>query len=159
MNTKPGGVLRILLPLICAALAGCQVQGGSEPVEVTALSGDSHCGSSQPRLELITDAANLPSAGREQGLAVIDGGGAVLVVDLGRRPTAGYSAELYETALSNERLTLTLKPTEPDPDAMVAQVITTPCVVLEIPSSGWSRLEVRMDAEGFPLTLEHPNPG
>jgi len=60
--------------------------------------------------------------------------------------------------LADGRLHIDLKAEEPDPGAMMAQVITTPCVALRIPPAlDAGELVVSMDAEGFPLSLRIPD--
>ena len=148
-----------------SVVAGCQLQNAASEEassRVSKLASETHCRAEKPGLDLMDAQSAPPAVGDEAGERLeqaLERGAFLLRVNLGQKPTPGYSAELEEVHQREDRLTLDMKATQPAPDAMVAQVITTPCVVLEIPSSGWSRLDVRMDAEGFPLTLEHPNPG
>ncbi len=150
---------------VLSVVAGCQLQnadGEASSSMVSKLASETHCRAERPGLDLMATESALPAAGgeaSEQMKQALERDAFVLRVNLGQKPTPGYSAELGDVQRDGESLLLDMKATEPAPDAMVSQVITTPCVVLEVPSSGWSRLEVRMDAEGFPLTLEHPNPG
>lgn len=67
---------------------------------------------------------------------------ALVIVTLGQKPTAGYSVGLESASRENKTLKLVMTVTEPAPGMMVAQVITSPCVVLAVADEGWQRLEI-----------------
>ena len=68
----------------------------------------------------------------------------VLRVGMGRRATAGYSLALAEPALTRDGSTVVVRVawTEPAPDAMTAQVRTSPCLLLAIPREGLREVRV-----------------
>lgn len=144
----------LLVPL----LVGCQ----SGQAEMASLSGvdvvgkADHCNRQSPGLSLAQSMSEFPDVDGllPAGEGALKAGRDVLVIYLGQRPTPGYGAELRQAQTVEKVLTLSLEATRPDSDAMMAQVITTPCVALAIPDEGWSSLYVEMDADGFPLSLE-----
>ena len=138
-------------------LASCQADTAADTSAVEAIATESHCGPVQAGLEILTSATavdDAPSSVVRAGLEVVESGDSMLVVYLGQRPTSGYGAELEGARRDGGRLRLDLNATEPHENAMTAQVITTPCVALRIPSGDWSEIAVTMDAEGFPLELD-----
>jgi len=73
----------------------------------------------------------------------------VVLITRGRKPTPGYGIELAESPLriDDERALLTVRLAEPDPDAMQAQMLTTPCALVALPRGGYEELRV-LDTEG-----------
>ncbi|TVP57063.1 MAG: protease complex subunit PrcB family protein [Halomonadaceae bacterium] len=160
MANIPGITMTLLASIV---LGGCQffhspAQGAASGVRE--LGQANHCGYSGAQLTLVTDPEDLPSmhGGLHEPLVkALEGGDYVLLVALGQRPTPGYGARLERASASAEdRISLQLAATEPDPGSMLAQVITTPCVAMAIPPSGWRSLSVELEAEGFPLSVSHP---
>ncbi|WP_227537538.1 protease complex subunit PrcB family protein [Marinobacter litoralis] len=66
----------------------------------------------------------------------------LIFVTLGQKPTAGYSLGLAEVGQENGTLKLQMDLKAPEPGMMVAQVITSPCVVLAVAGGNWGRVEV-----------------
>lgn len=147
--------------LLAPLLVGCQTgQADREVVSgVETIAQADHCNQASPGLSLVRSKAGLPDVEGllPAGEGALEAGRHVLVVFLGQRPTPGYGGELREARTVERVLTLSLEATEPASDAMLAQVITTPCLALAIPDDGWSSLYVQMDADGFPLSLEAPS--
>ncbi|MBE0487300.1 protease complex subunit PrcB family protein [Marinobacter sp.] len=142
----------LFAPLTAAILTACSATGGAsggEP-QVRQVTQSAHCGLTGPGVALVRSSAELE--------ALLDLGGqnistgvirqvnleeeALVIVTLGQKPTAGYGVGLDSATRDNHTLKLAMKVTEPAPDMMVAQVITSPCVVLAIADEGWQRLEV-----------------
>jgi len=71
----------------------------------------------------------------------------LIVVAIGEKPTAGYGLAYDGAKLDGRTLIVTVRETAPPPDAMTAQVITHPCLVLEIPEGELDRVRV-VDAAG-----------
>lgn len=146
----------LLVPL----LVGCQAgQADKEALpDVEVIEQASQCHQDSPGLALVRSKAELAEVERlvSSGQEALKSGRDVLIVYLGQRPTPGYGGELRAAEKVGGHLRVALRYTEPDSDAMLAQVITTPCLALSVPGEGWSSLSVRMDAEGFPLRLEAP---
>lgn len=147
--------------LLAPLLAGCQAgQAEREPLSGVEVVGQAdHCHRESPGLSFVRSMADFPDVDGllPAGEGALEAGHDMLVVYLGQRPTPGYGGELEQAEMVDGALELSLQATEPASDAMMAQVITTPCVALAIPDQGWSGLSVRMDTEGFPLGLQAPS--
>jgi len=147
----------------CLLLSGCQLGGYAVKAaasDIEVLGEGTHCGFATPSLHLVDEGALLPSMhqGVRSAMAdTLDAGDYVLVVALGQRPTPGHGAQLNRIETQgNDKISIQLEPVSPAPGSMQAQVITTPCLVLSVPSSGWYEITVSLDAEGFPLSVDRP---
>lgn len=81
---------------------------------------------------------------------------ALVMVTLGQKPTAGYSVGLQSALAQGKSLVLDMRVSEPAPDMMVAQVITSPCVVLAVEPRGWQQIRVRgLTEQPLVRTLEN----
>lgn len=68
----------------------------------------------------------------------------VLVLEMGYRPTAGYSLSINESEIrvkNNEALVIG-QWDEPPGDSVQAQVVTSPCVIFTLPKGNYSRVTV-----------------
>jgi hypothetical protein len=81
---------------------------------------------------------------------------AVLWICMGRKPTGGYGLAPAENELTVSAGTATLRLdwSTPAPGAVLAQVVTRPCLVLAVPKGEYSRVRV-LDRTGR-LRLEIP---
>ena len=81
----------------------------------------------------------------------------LLLVEMGMRPTAGYSVTLEDDFLNieGETATLGIRFREPGPGDITAQMITSPCALIRIPSGGYSAIQViDRSAKGWiPLSI------
>jgi len=66
----------------------------------------------------------------------------LVIIALGQQPTAGYRVGLKAATATGQTLRLVVNVDSPGPGKIVAQVVTSPCVVLAVASHGWQRLEV-----------------
>ncbi|GGC58234.1 protease complex subunit PrcB family protein [Marinobacter halophilus] len=139
-------VSAVLLLTACSATGGA---AGDQP-QVRQVTQSAHCGLTGPGVVHARTSAELE--------ALLDVGGqnistgvirqinldqeSLVIVTLGQKPTAGYSVKLDSATRENKALRLAMNVTEPAPGMMVAQVITTPCVVLAVTGEGWRRLEI-----------------
>ena len=57
----------------------------------------------------------------------------VLAVFAGSRPTAGFGVEIVGTAEKNGTLVVQYRETRPSPDAIIAQIITSPYHIVAVP--------------------------
>jgi hypothetical protein len=95
----------------------------------------------------------VPANPLPQSLATIDfANSAVFVVFMGSRPTAGFGIDLYSdrAPVAPASLTIPAAWQEPPPDAVVAQVVTSPCVVVVVPADQYETVSVR-DQQGTKL--------
>jgi hypothetical protein len=74
----------------------------------------------------------------------------LVAVSRGQQPTPGYGFELLEGTMKGEVVTVRLAWNQPPPDAVLAQVITHPCIVIGLEGQGFSTLRV-IDEEDGPL--------
>lgn len=81
------------------------------------------------------------------------------VIEQGQRRTGGYSLELRRKAEVDEAGTLTLKADwiEPAPDRMQIQILTSLCVLVELPQQPYERAQL-LDATGNPRAVWARNP-
>jgi hypothetical protein len=124
---------------------------------VAALAAGSQCGraESEPVARWIQDAAGLARAQARMSRHVVGGAAEappevdftrerVLLIEMGQRPTAGYALALAEPAWVVEGAAARLRVSwiEPPPGAMVAQVLTSPCLLVRLTPPAAERLEV-----------------
>lgn len=91
----------------------------------------------QTRKHILSDTSTAPSVDFTR-LSVI-------AVYMGRKPTAGYQVSLASSAAKigeNNELTLFVTWIEPPLDALLAQVITSPCILVSIPKGNYSTIQV-----------------
>ena len=158
---------RVLLRvgLMALMLTACRANGIAEAmpatVEVTLLTQSSQCLSDviEPSVLWITGSEAYIAAYEQTRRHIIGGTDYLPEVDfsrsrvaavyMGKYSTAGYQLGLAaETAeIDDHDLTLFVSWLEPPVDALVAQVITSPCLLVSIPKGEYSAIRVR-DAEG-----------
>jgi PrcB C-terminal len=68
----------------------------------------------------------------------------VLAVFMGQRPTAGYGLALHDptVAIADGVGKVVIRFQEPEPGAMVAQVLTSPCLLVRMPKQGIRQLRI-----------------
>jgi hypothetical protein len=155
--------IRIGLLCIAAAMAGC-VAGGPAPsksVPVHALYRHAQCGADYPesRAIILRDAdafkAAVEDLRRARGSVGINmpavdfSRQAALLVQMGQKPTAGYGLwpEQPVARLRGDVLEVALDWQSPPPGAMLAQVVTSPCMLISIPRASYKTIHV-LDATG-----------
>jgi len=82
----------------------------------------------------------------------IDVGSSVALIALSRgpQPTPGYGFSLLDATRSAARVELTVRWITPPPDAVLAQVITEPCLVVALPRAGITHVRA-VDQAGQPI--------
>ncbi len=160
-----------LCALIASCLAGCV---GASPsattVLVEALYRSAHCGAPDTD-PVATHLANAETLARTYAsvrrLAVNDGAkppvvdftrNAALLVNMGTRPTSGYALSLADNSarIVADRLEVVLDWQSPPPGAVVAQVLTSPCLILRIPRDGFREIRVLDRAGVVKARLDRP---
>jgi len=70
---------------------------------------------------------------------------AVLWVQMGMQPSAGYGLRLQDpgAGIGADTLTLHVSWLEPAPGRLYAQVVTHPCLLVTVPKAGYRRIQVR----------------
>lgn len=68
----------------------------------------------------------------------------VLAIYMGQRPTAGYGLALHdpEVPIADGVATVVVRFEEPPPGAMLAQVLTSPCLLVRLPKQGVREVRV-----------------
>lgn len=142
-------------------LAACQSGTADESGAVEMLASADQCGQDEARLAWVENRSDLPADAESIASAsepVLNAGEAVLMVYLGQKPTPGYGAEFLDAGNTAGELRIDLEAKAPEPGAMMAQVITRPCVALRVPASAnFEEVVVSMEADGFPLRLRIPD--
>lgn len=79
-----------------------------------------------------------------------------LLVQIGSKPTPGYSLKLNRSAssMASGQVSVTIDISQPPEDAVLAQVITYPCTLILLPKSGYSRVEVNIQDNKNTTQLE-----
>jgi hypothetical protein len=147
--------------MILPMSAGCaQMEAGADvALPVQALYGDSQCaGLERPTVIWIADvqtwrswhkrisSARLPAPPPP---AVDFSREGVLILAMGSRSTAGYGLSLAEKSavVRDGVLTVWVDWGEPPPGALLAQVMTSPCLLVKVPAASFSRIRV-VDQQG-----------
>lgn len=79
-----------------------------------------------------------------------------LVVGLGQKPTGGFGLTLANSRIVGDTLKITVISRRPPADAMVTQVLTTPCAVMAVTPRYWDRIEVTGNGlEKLSLNRQH----
>lgn len=157
-------IRRLITVLLTLPLAGCagfsplQALGdwlaNAQDVEALELARSLQCGTEgeQEQLHLFRDASAFERWREQRGVELGGferaGGRRILVIEYGRKPTAGYHVAVSRVArLRGSELTVHATFLSPRPDAMVAQVLTTPCVVVAVPDHDYRKVRV-LDQDG-----------
>jgi hypothetical protein len=155
--------------LFCAlAATGCGA-GPSPPkagliwIPVQVLSSGSHCRSVGQGPTATWVAAFGPSDSlfkkTPEVAAPFDGSReAALRIGMGQCPTAGYSLLLAATQAAVDRRVATIRVEwrEPAPGSRVAQVLTSPCLVLKFPKAGLDRVRIQDQSGRIRFSLAIP---
>ncbi|OZB15634.1 MAG: hypothetical protein B7X58_06270 [Marinobacter sp. 34-60-7] len=141
-----------LAAVSCLFVTACASGGSvSEPaVSARQVTQSAQCGLTGPGIAYVQNESErealldlngqnmVTGAVREVNLALES----IVIVTLGQKPTAGYSVGLADASADGETLVLSVRVSEPPRDAMTAQVITSPCVVLAVPADDWQQVRV-----------------
>ena len=151
----------VLMSILALGISGCgilpqsTVDAGAPSVRV--LYQSTHCGqtATQPSGKWINDPAAYErlygrlrsgdiGASKRHPPPVNFTREGVLWIGMGQKPTGGYSIDPAESGLEIRADTATLRVawSTPPPDAVLAQVITRPCLLLALPKGGYSRIRV-----------------
>ena len=102
---------------------------------------------SQEKLEQLIatrESGQLPTQDRAAALDIDFNSSRIILVRMGQKPTAGYSLKLDHGSCSISKSTavISLVWSEPDPDMVTAQVITSPFILLKLSKNGYDSVEV-----------------
>ena len=146
---------------IVAILSACRSNGTpdnpSTTVEATLLTQSSQCwnNSVDPAVVWITNSDSYESAYNQTRKHLLGDTSTapgvdftrlgVFAVYMGRKPTAGYHVSMASRAAEvgeHNELTLLVSWIEPPKDAILARVITSPCILVSIPKGNYSMVQV-----------------
>jgi PrcB C-terminal len=139
---------------LAAVFSGCASTRARAPSNVTAsvLRASTQCGGEVggPSARWITNEGELRAAMGAGGsfgepAAPVDfRREGVLAVYMGQRPTAGYSLDLHDpnVPVENGLGTVTVRFEQPGPGSFVAQVLTSPCLLVRLPKAGLRQIRV-----------------
>lgn len=143
------------LALAAAALfAGCAAHRPKGPASVTAtvVRASAQCGgeASGPSARWIATEGAFHAAMGAGGVFGVEAATVdfrkegVLAVFMGQRPTAGYGLALADptVTIADGVGKVVVRFQEPEPGAMVAQVLTSPCLLIRMPKQGIRQLRV-----------------
>ncbi|MBW2677277.1 MAG: protease complex subunit PrcB family protein [Deltaproteobacteria bacterium] len=110
---------------------------------------------SQAALERVyaaTATLQLPAAESEPVPQIDWAENRVLLVKMGRKPTPGYAIQLHpeHCKISQDTAFISLRWSEPAPGSVLAQMITSPFILLKLEKQGYSSVNV-MDQHGKTL--------
>ena len=170
MTDKP---LSLTLPIIVLLFAGCSIPGAnfasapSMAAQVIDSSIQCNVTDRQPTVALISNRQQLEQAVRRlQGPVVptpvlqlpnIDfNRWHVLYLSSGQQPTAGYSLALAPLPFTvrQNRAHLNVILHRPAPDAMVAAVITHPCMLVKVPAGHYTTIEIHGLGKIQPIAID-----
>ncbi|MGI9325994.1 MAG: protease complex subunit PrcB family protein [Pseudomonadales bacterium] len=149
-----------LAPLMAAAglalcLAGCS---GARPVQTEVMLAHQNCQTLEAGITPVTldrvakirgsrlislDPAGQVQQDQEQSQPQQPSGVALFAISKGSMPTPGYGMTLAGAELAKQTLTVQVNWQTPAADAMLAQVITHPCLVIAVPVTDAQTLIVR----------------
>lgn len=151
-----------ILGLACVVVGACESgpdpsppDNGPVPIPVDVVYRGSQCPATEPGASVIDDAAAWAEwrAARPQSFfpaadgpdADVDFGAArVIVVSMGTRPTAGYALDVPAgtARLHGDVLEIDADWREPAAGAVVAQMLTSPCIAIAVPRVSFGRVRV-----------------
>jgi hypothetical protein len=158
-----GSKMKCVLSVAAAALllTGCTSDlgwllkfSGDTPVEVRELARSAQCGTPSEKAvaTVFTDAAELRQWQDQRGIKLIDGdavpAGPYAVVEMGQRPSGGYGIAISRKAgIRHDLVVLHGTFISPTAGTESTQVVTSPCVLVGLPS-GFNRGVVVLDQSG-----------
>ena len=129
-----------------------------KPVPTQVLYRDSRCPAAQPGIQVIRDSGSWVewqkqrqqlsfSASQEPDTATADldfGRLNVIVISMGQKPTPGYSVDVPESSVALQGTSLTIRSIwqQPPEGAILAQVITNPCIAITVTAAEYSTVTV-----------------
>ena len=144
--------------VLITGCAGMNASADGEMVPVSQLQAAVHCGREQadPALHYLDDSAGMAWARQRIGARPADpvpeldpAADAALLLEMGLKPTGGYGLQLAEprAALADGVLRLKVNWRTPEPDRLLTQALTSPCLLIKLPRGDYRAIEV-LDQHG-----------
>jgi hypothetical protein len=131
--------------LFLATMTGCSTPSAKSVTAADAWQSD-HCGVYDPEVKVFRQKEKWSQwleAGPEHRIPERPwSADARVVVAAGSQPTPGYGIELLQLATEGDELVISVKQSSPSQGAMLAQVITTPCLVIDVSGDEWRSARV-----------------
>lgn len=158
MNPSRLASVTLLLIGAAACRSGVEQPESVDTVPIRAVWRGIQCVSDDAKIERIEDLAALtewwrplarlqfPTKPLPENISEIDFDESVaFVIFMGSRPTAGYNIELHDERATLQRASLTIPANwqKPSGGKSVAQITTSPCIVVVVPSQRYVRATVR----------------
>lgn len=150
-----------LLNSACATSEnGASGTKSSEPVRI--LHQDAFCGNYGQSAQIVEVSAATLAEGQ---LAFLDnaqlitqlsdalGNGPIYWISAGMRPTPGYTLIIKADGVQQSVLQLAVSQSTPDPDRMMAQVVTTPCLFIQTTDPAIVGIDFSGDLPGLPQSV------
>ena len=146
--------MRPQLLALAAALAGCagaaDLFSSRAPIHVREVARSLYCNSpsEETRARLLPDAQAVLDWQAARGITLAGAESLAQVpyalVEMGLRPTGGYSLAIASTAeLRGERVVLRGTFFSPAPGSLRTQALSSPCVLVQLPAGRYATVEVR----------------
>lgn len=158
MIVKLSGLLGLTL-VLGACGSGLNPPPAAEAIApVQVLYRGSRCPATQPGIRVIHDAASwakwqrqrqqtfFPASNEPEDTAAdLDFGNvSVIVISMGQKPTPGYAVDVSKGSVTLQGSSLIIRTVwqQPPEGAILAQVITSPCIAISVPSAQYSTVKV-----------------
>jgi PrcB C-terminal len=148
-----------LLLLLAGCASGCAISAPQHQLAMRTLTQATFCRENTSQARIITDVGSYRTAWRTaQGNVIAEDRTPpaidftrerVIAIYMGRQNTAGYHVRPATTATlhADGTLEIPVEWTEPGPDTLQAQVITSPCVLVAVTAGDFRTVRV-VDAQG-----------
>ncbi len=138
--------------LLATVGSGCSTAS----VAVTEVLNDANCNTLHPGVHAGVHAVTLEDVARLKGRRMIgsittppNSSGdpqRLIAISRGEQPTAGYALELISASTATgDEIEIVVRFREPAADAVVAQMITQPCLILGLPDAATGPVSVTLD--------------
>jgi len=155
--------LTLIVSACGPGLSQSPVADSTEPVQLQVVYRGSRCTAIQPGVDVIRDTDSWAEWRRQQDrqffsaddgpgdeeTAIDYGQSTVIVISMGQKPTPGYTVEVVagSAMLQGETLNISSIWQQPAEDAILAQVLTSPCVAIMVSTTQYDTVKIN-DQQG-----------
>ncbi len=155
--------LTLIVSACGPGLSQSPVADSTEPVQLQVVYRGSRCTAIQPGVDVIRDTDSWAEWRRQQDrqffsaddgpgdeeTAIDFGQSTVIVISMGQKPTPGYTVEVVagSAMLQGETLNISSIWQQPAEDAILAQVLTSPCVAIMVSTTQYDTVKIN-DQQG-----------
>ncbi len=155
--------LTLIVSACGPGLSQSPVADSAESVQLQVVYRGSRCAAVQPGVEVIRDTDSWAEWRRQQDrqffsaddgpgdeeTAIDFGQSTVIVISMGQKPTPGYTVEVVagSAMLQGETLKISSIWQQPAEDAILAQVLTSPCVAIMVSTTQYDTVKIN-DQQG-----------